>query len=94
LSYHIWDTHNKMIKIHEINPRMVIRKSRTRSQNCVYCGELIGYDNVALCMNNSADVDLSYRKNLWLHLCCVDKFHKSIKTALKKHGAKITARLI
>jgi len=75
-----------------INRRMAIKRCRSKEQGCIFCGNLIG-NNLAYTFSNRGDT-LILKKNLWLHLRCVDDFCKALKQAYRKNERQIVANEI
>lgn len=74
-----------------INKTTKIKCCKSKNQNCVNCNKRIGKGRLAITMTNKTD-NLTIKKNLWMHINCVEPYFEMIKIEIKKHKRKI-ARL-
>ncbi len=50
--------------------RIVLKKSNTDQQICLWCGEKMGKGEMAISLKNHPGSTLTLRKNLWVHTKC------------------------
>jgi hypothetical protein len=54
--------------------RILIKKSMTNAQICIWCGELMTKGETAISLRNNPGTTLTLKKNLWLHKRCREGF--------------------
>ena len=76
----------------KISKTMTFKKAKTNQQHCVYCHKSMAC-NVGIILTNKAD-KITLKKNLLLHLGCVEGFCKLLKKSLKKHGKTLLSEAL
>ncbi len=76
----------------KINDRVNFTKCQSDVQRCIHCGELMTRI-IGINMTNKGD-DLSLKKNLWLHIHCMNDFIKIVRKSYNKNKKKIFAESI
>lgn len=78
----------------ELSKGMSITKTRTgNSQKCVACGKPIGEHTIAISLHNYND-HLSLKKNVWMHIGCVNTFKELIDKGIDDNEEIITVESI